>query len=69
MPNYREEAGLPNGNSGEYLAEGVLTDWTGVVERTSLPLHGHAGGLPELVVPDPASQIAITAVHELDPPY
>jgi hypothetical protein len=69
--NYREQAGLPSGNTGEFLATGQLHDFTGV-EVTSggaAPNGAGGGGWPEIRVPDPPNQITITRIETLNPPY
>jgi RHS repeat-associated protein len=69
VPNYRGAAGLPTGNSGSFLLEGVLTDRTGVVFRPSLPGAGGPGGLAEVLIPNPNSQVRIIRVSGLNPPW
>ena len=61
--------GLPDGNSGRFLSECVLSDFSGVKIKTADPLHGNSGGLPELVVPDPNSQIILKKITRLNPEY
>jgi RHS repeat-associated protein len=62
VPNYRDAAGLPSSNTGRFVSEGVLDDVTGVTTRQSLPLDGNRGGLPEVIIPDPAEQVSLTRV-------
>lgn len=69
VPNYRDAAGLPAQNSGRFISEGVLQNTQGVTTRGALPLHGNAGGLPEVVVPNPASQIRLDNVQGLNPEF
>jgi RHS repeat-associated protein len=67
--NYRSAAGLPDQNTGTHLAMGKVVDGTGVQTRSALPLDGNPGGLDEVLVPDPANQIRILDVFELDRPF
>lgn len=69
MPNYRDVAGLPKENSGRFLSEGVLKDASGVKLKKADPLHGNSGGLPEVVVPKPNSQIDLRGVEGLNPRF
>ncbi len=53
MPNFRDAAGLPNGNTGRFVIEGTLQDPSKVIKtRPALPLDGNRGGLPEYIIPD-----------------
>jgi hypothetical protein len=70
VANYRNVAGLFPGNSGQFLIEGTLTDTEGVLFRDALPGPGGiGGGLPEVVVPNPGSQICIVCVSGVNPPF
>jgi len=69
VPNYRDAAGLPNENSGRFLSEGTLKDTSGVKLKTADPLHGNSGGLPEVVIPNPKSQIELRSVQGLNPNF
>ncbi len=75
VPNYREAAGLLSGgrsgirNTGRFVIVGRLTDPSGVQVRSALALDGNPGGMLELIVPEPASQIEIIGVYGLNPPY
>jgi hypothetical protein len=69
VPGYREAAGLPGQNAGRFISEGRLTSTEGVLSRRALPLEGQPGGLDELVVPDPRSQIELQRVLGLNPEF
>lgn len=69
VPNYRNAAGLPNQNSGRFLSEGILDDASGVRLKPADSLHGNAGGLPEVVVPNPNGQIRLLNVQGLNPEF
>jgi RHS repeat-associated protein len=65
--NFRNEAGLPSGketgvtNSGQYVAEGTLTDPSKVFKnRSALPLDGNVGGIKEYIIPNWMNEGAIT---------
>ena len=69
VPNYRGAAGLPSQNTGRFVSEGVIQDATGVTTRSSLPLGGNSGGLPEVLIPNPANQVRLTGVSGVNPPF
>jgi RHS repeat-associated protein len=72
IPNYRNESGLPDWNTGEYLAKGILYDKIGVIERPALTMHGNKGGLLEYYIPKPIpveSKILVISRTKLDKPY
>jgi hypothetical protein len=70
VPNYRTTAGLFPGNSGQFLIQGRLTSTEGVSLRQALPGPGGVGGgLPEVLVPKPATQICIQCVSGVNPPF
>ena len=70
ITDYRTAAGLFPGNSGTSLAEGTLINDEGVEFRVAAPGPGGVGGgLDEVVVPDAATQVKVTKVTELKPPY
>jgi RHS repeat-associated protein len=54
VPNYRTSAGLFPGNSGRFVAEGQLTD---------------TSGLPEVIVPNAGKQICFRCVMGANPPF
>jgi hypothetical protein len=68
-PNYRGAAGLPSQNTGRFVSEGVIQDATGITTRSSLPLGGNPGGLPEVLIPNPANQVRLTGVSGVNPPF
>ena len=75
VPNYRAVAGLPSGresmayNAGRFVLVGTVIDPSGITVRRALAVDGNPGGLLEWQVPDPASQIEITGVYGVNPPY
>jgi len=71
--NYRDRAGLPHVNTGQYLSTGILINTTGVIFMPGVALEptigGTTGGWPEVRVPNPATQIQITdPIIVLPPP-
>lgn len=66
IANPRDALGLPNENTGEWLAIGDLRDNVGVLHRRALPLDGNEGGAPELLVPSPTVQIVISEVVRME---
>jgi hypothetical protein len=69
VPNFRNAAGLPTQNSGRFVTEGTLQNTRGVTTQAATPLHGNAGGLPEVVIPNSASQVWPLNVQGLNPPF
>ena len=70
VSNFRETAGLFPQNAGTHVLEGTLNNTEGVIIRTAAPGPGGVGGgLPEVVVPNPASQITIESVSGVNPPF
>ena len=70
ISDYRKVAGLYPGNTGRFLIGGTLTDVAGVSHGTAL--HGPGGvggGLREVIIPDPGSQIRIDNVWGLNPEF
>jgi RHS repeat-associated protein len=59
LPDARDNLGLPNVNTAENLTTGRLIDSSGVLLRAALPLDGNRGGAPEILVPDPTTQIQV----------
>jgi RHS repeat-associated protein len=68
LENPRASLGLPDVNTGEYAIEGRLSNPKGVIRRPALPYDGNPGGAPELLVPDPESQIIIISGGGYHPP-
>ena len=66
---YRNLAGLPDINERTKLSIGILVDHVGVVARPAIPLDGNRGGLPELRVPNPGTQIRVIHTQIMNPPF
>lgn len=57
-------------NSGSFVLEGTLNNTEGVIFRSAAPGPGGVGGgLPEVFVPNPATQININRVSGVNPPF
>ncbi len=69
VTNFRNVAGLPSQNAGRFVSEGILEDVMGVTRRAALKLGSNSGGLPELVVPNPQTQISLIRVSGVNPPF
>lgn len=67
--NYRDLAGLPNQNTGRFISEGRLNNNQGIIAKPADPLHGNAGGWPEIIVPNPEQQIILQNVQGLNPKF
>jgi hypothetical protein len=68
VAKYRDEAGLPDENTGRYLSIGKLHDTTGVKVKAADPLDGNRGGRDEIEVPNVGKQISIEATVPMVPP-
>ena len=66
--NYRNVAGLPNENSGENIAQGVLNDVSGIKVKAATALDGNEGGWIEYEIPNVANQVTITGGAAIYPP-
>jgi RHS repeat-associated protein len=70
VSNYRSAAGLPEGNSGQFLAQGQVTSTEGITQSTATAVEaGQTGGLNELIVANPEAQIEIIDVFIMDIPF
>lgn len=54
-----------------FVSEGILTDSSGVTSTPGGAASGAGGpgGLPEVVIPNPAQQVQLTNVSGVNPPY
>ncbi len=70
VPNFRSGAGLPDQNSGRFVSEGRLRDATGVTYGQAPPINpNHTGGLPELKIPHPQTQVDLDRVSGANPEF
>jgi RHS repeat-associated protein len=70
VENFRIAAGIFPENTGEFFAEGTLTDTEGVTFSPAAPGPGGVGGgLPQVEIPDPVTQICLVCVYEVTPPF
>jgi hypothetical protein len=67
MANPRAELGLPDANPARFLIHARVVDPTGMELRAALPLDGHPGGGPEVLIPDPERQLRILRVEGVNP--
>jgi hypothetical protein len=68
VSNYANAAGLPPGNSGQFMITGTINNMTGVTTGTASGIGEMAGGLPEVVIPNAACQVTVVCVVGLNPP-
>lgn len=70
MANYRSVAGLPKENAGRFVSEGILNSTEGVFpSRAPGILPWQRGGLPELFVETPQSNVTLTRVSGANPEF
>lgn len=69
VANFRGAAGLPTGNAGRFVSEGIIADGAGIRTGTAARIGENSGGLPELVIPDPVRQVILTRVSGVNPPF
>jgi hypothetical protein len=67
VPNFRDAAGLPPENTGEFLVEGVVRPSDILIVRPARPIPPNRGGLTEYVI-NPAN-VRNQRVSPLLPPY
>ena len=71
LNNPRDTLGLPNANSGRFVAEGKLTNTEGVHYREggALAADGNKGGAKELIIPNSKKQVTLDKVSGVNPEY
>ncbi|MFZ0916577.1 MAG: RHS repeat-associated core domain-containing protein, partial [Candidatus Udaeobacter sp.] len=70
VANYRKTAGLFPGNSGQFVLQGTLKNTEGVIlSRAAAGPGGIGGGLPQVFVPSPQTQINILRVSGVNPEF
>ncbi|MFH1640824.1 MAG: hypothetical protein ABIA66_02540, partial [Candidatus Omnitrophota bacterium] len=69
VPNFRSEAGLPPQNTGRFVSEGTVIDPSGIKVKPADSIYGNPGGLEEVVIPDPQSQVQLDSVSGVNPEY
>lgn len=62
VTGYRNLAGLPDTNTGQFVSSGVLRSIQGVTTGTAARIGNNLGGLVEVIVPSPKLQIEIDFV-------
>lgn len=67
VENYRNEAGLPIGNTGRFVIEGTINKSDILLKKTAAPSVGNEGGLLEYIL-DP-SKVNINRVSGVNPPF
>lgn len=65
--NYRDAAGLPNVNTGQFVLEGTAKKSDIMKTRSALPLDGNKGGLPEVII-DP-NKVKLTRASGANPAF
>jgi hypothetical protein len=65
----RNDLGLPDSNSGEFVSRATVLNEDGVEKVVALPLDGNKGGAPEWKFPNPNLQLQIDSTMEVHPPY
>lgn len=68
-PNYRGTAGLPAGNSGEFLSSGTLKSGAVYSPGNAAPIGSDQGGLTEYRIPNPQDNVDVDSVTMPDEPY
>ena len=59
MANPRQEMGLPNSNTAQYIIQGRITNTDGIIDMSATALDGNPGGTREFRIPDPKNQVFI----------
>ncbi len=68
IANYRNLAGLPNLNTGQFLSVGLLVNNDGLRLRSAVELDCNIGGWPEYLIPAPIAQVKLQCIYTLPPP-
>lgn len=68
-PDYRGAAGLPNGNTGDFLSSGTMKPGTVYVPGNATPTTNTYGGLPEYRISNPQDNVKLDSVTMPDEPY
>jgi len=69
VTNFRSAAGLPDGNAGRFIIEGKITNATGIIRGTATAIGTNPGGLPQIIIPNPSTQIEIISVKGVNPEF
>ena len=70
VADYRSVAGLPDVNTGRFVSEGILNSIEGVLPRPAPRISlWQRGGLPELVIENPQSNVTLTRVSGANPEF
>ena len=67
ISNYASRAGLPPGNSGQYLSEGIMYSLDGVRITNASQILTNPGGLLEYFIENPQIQVFVQEVQYLIP--
>jgi len=62
VPNYPGAAGLPPGNTGQFVSTGVITNPAGITVGPAAPIGSNPGGMPQFVIPNPQAQVQVNVV-------
>jgi RHS repeat-associated protein len=68
IDDYRNFAGLPKTNTGQFVIEGTTKRSNILIERQAIPLHGNQGGMIEYVIKNP-NKININRVSGVNPEF
>jgi RHS repeat-associated protein len=68
VANYRDVAGLPNANTGQFIIKGTTNNSNILLQQGAVPLDGNIGGLMEYKIND-ITKITINGVWGVNPPF
>jgi RHS repeat-associated protein len=66
-PNYANAAGLPPGNTAQWLTTGTINSMTGVTTGQAPGIGGNLGGIFEIVIPTSICQVSVVCVQPFVP--
>ena len=69
VENIRSGLGLPDANSGRFLSTGKIINTKGFRYQLATPCDGNPGGLQEILVPNPQTQIRLQSVMGVNPEF
>ncbi|HEV7765460.1 MAG TPA: RHS repeat-associated core domain-containing protein [Thermoanaerobaculia bacterium] len=67
VANYREAAGLPNANTGEYVTTGIVKVKDIKKVTKAIPLDGNSGGADEVIIENSKRSVKVIKTTKVDP--
>jgi hypothetical protein len=68
VANYPSVAGLPLGNTGQWIVQGVINNMMSITTGTATQIGNNAGGMFQVVIPYASWQVTVTNMFLVNPP-